>query len=127
VHKSRRLLKNHLYVDDIPLLTRIKERVLVHPFTDCWLWQGALNGHGYGQIGIRGSFTRVHRAVWQDTNGPIPAGMVVMHTCDVRHCCNPDHIRMGTQTENIHDMVLKGRGANRYGHYGPRVPKVRGR
>jgi hypothetical protein len=55
-----------------------------------------------------------HRAVWEEINGPIPKskgwhGRVVMHTCDNGWCCNPAHLRLGTQADNVRDMDAKGR------------------
>lgn len=44
-------------------------------------------------------------------NGPIPKGLVVRHTCDVRECVNPDHLILGTQKDNIRDMHDRGRYA----------------
>ncbi len=52
---------------------------------------------------------RMHRRMWEMVHGPIPDGMSVLHSCDVRSCCNPDHLRIGTQTENIADMDTRGR------------------
>lgn len=46
------------------------------------------------------------------TKGHIPAGMIVMHTCDNPPCCNPSHLVLGTQAENLADMRAKGRGVN---------------
>lgn len=51
----------------------------------------------------------VHRLTWINTNGPIPKGMCVLHTCDNPPCVNLDHLFLGTQADNIADMVAKGR------------------
>lgn len=53
-----------------------------------------------------------HRWMWECENGPIPDGMVVMHTCDNPPCVNIHHLRLGTQADNARDMAEKGRGSN---------------
>lgn len=78
----------------------------------CWLWTGFLNHDGYGRVGPRkGVHTgmRAHRWAWESVNGPIPAGMELMHTCDVRACVRVDHLRLGTHSENMADCFQKGR------------------
>jgi HNH endonuclease len=78
---------------------------------DCWLWQGSIDHRGYGQInagGDRGT-KLVHRLVYEDANGPIPAGRYVCHTCDNPQCVNPAHLWCGTSRDNALDMIAKGR------------------
>lgn len=74
----------------------------------CWIWNGSLV-RGYGSARIDGKTRRVHRVMYEIVNGPIPKGKVIMHTCDNPSCINPDHLRCGTQLENIRDCILKGR------------------
>ena len=50
-----------------------------------------------------------HRLVWELTYGPIPATMCVLHQCDNPACIEPSHLFLGTQQDNIADMVAKGR------------------
>jgi hypothetical protein len=52
---------------------------------------------------------RSHRAAWKLTHGPIPDGLQVLHRCDNPPCCNPAHLFLGTQQDNIADMHKKGR------------------
>lgn len=85
-----------------------------------WLWQGfvqpvrltsrGLHVGGYGDIGYRGKGRPVHRVMWMLVKGPIPPKMDVCHECDVRHCCNPDHLWLGTRKQNLLDMADKKRG-----------------
>lgn len=63
--------------------------------------------HGSFSIGNRKVYS--HRFAYEISRGPIPEGMVVMHSCDNGLCCNPLHLSLGTQSENIKDMHLKGR------------------
>jgi hypothetical protein len=68
---------------------------------------------GYGQIGGRKNGKRwpmyTHRVAWELAVGPIPAGASVLHKCDVPLCCNPSHLFLGTQTDNLADAREKGR------------------
>lgn len=78
---------------------------------NCWLWTGASGPHGYGGFGVRANLhLRAHRYSWEWTYGPIPDGLLVLHRCDVRLCVRPDHLWVGTQRENLVDMIAKGRG-----------------
>ena len=79
---------------------------------DCWLWIGRLRSDGYARLRVSSKGEErilAHRATWEEVNGPVPDGLCVLHRCDVRHCVNPAHLWLGTQTENIADMDAKGR------------------
>lgn len=76
----------------------------------CWPWTATLLHNGYGQMGWNGRHERAHRIAHMIAIGPIPPGLYVLHRCDNRPCCNPNHLTVGTQRENIRDMLAKGRG-----------------
>lgn len=76
----------------------------------CWLWTAALYDNGYAVFKVRPKQYRAHRWIVEQTRGPIPEGAVVMHTCDIRRCVNPDHLVVGSQADNQADMTAKGRG-----------------
>lgn len=75
----------------------------------CWNWTGALTSGGYGNCKENGRVVRAHRKAWELVNGPIPAGMWVLHHCDNRRCVNPAHLFLGTARDNAVDCVRKGR------------------
>jgi len=100
--------KGMLHLSDADYLARLKSKCT--PQADgCWLWNGSTITDGYGQMSYRGKYERIHRLMFSLVNGPIPAGMVVMHSCDVRHCINPAHLSLGTQKDNIGDAIKKRR------------------
>lgn len=83
----------------------------------CWLWTGAKTGHphgcgGYGVINFKRKAYGAHKVAWTITNGPVAKGLYVLHKCDVRHCCNPAHLFLGTHKDNMDDMTAKGRRAH---------------
>ena len=76
----------------------------------CWLWVGARRGDGYGALNVRGrGGYGAHRFSYEIHHGPIPDGMVVMHTCDVPLCVNPAHLALGTHRQNAADSARKAR------------------
>lgn len=86
------------------LMSRVK-------ITDkCWLWIGPLYRHGYGQVNTKEhGHGYAHRISWELNRGKIPKRLNVLHKCDVKNCVRPSHLFLGTQLENIHDCMKKGR------------------
>jgi len=76
----------------------------------CMEFVGHRTSGGYGGVTRDGRKLRAHRVAWEEANGPIPPGLFVLHRCDNPPCCNPDHLFLGTQQENVADRELKGRG-----------------
>lgn len=67
----------------------------------CWLWSGCKSRGGYGHVHFNKKTWRANRLAWFLTHGEIPSRMVVMHLCNNPSCINPDHLKIGTQSENI--------------------------
>jgi len=64
---------------------------------------------GYGAFGFDGKVQKAHRVAYMLTHGPIPDGGHILHSCDNPSCVNPDHLRVGTHTENMRDKLARGR------------------
>ena len=91
---------------------RIEKSIVRIPIAGCWLWTKSLGSHGYGQMMFADHKPRlVHRLAYEAFVGPIPEGRHVLHRCDVRSCCNPDHLFIGTAKDNMQDCKSKGRNS----------------
>jgi hypothetical protein len=88
-------------------LTRFNKKV--EKTDSCWLWVGKKMIDGYGNMWVEGKQIPAHRLSWLLHNGSIKEGLKVCHKCDVRHCVNPQHLFLGTQMDNMRDMIEKGR------------------
>ena len=78
----------------------------------CWEWIAGYTTNGYGKIKkIDGESRYAHRFSYELTYGKIIGGLLVCHHCDNHPCVNPEHLFLGTQKDNIDDMVQKGRSA----------------
>ncbi len=76
---------------------------------DCWEWTAYVDRHGYGGVKFDGKVQRAHRVAMILSGIEIPEGMCVLHACDNRICCNPDHLWLGSHAENNTDRNHKGR------------------
>ena len=73
----------------------------------CWLWI-ACKSYSYGKINIDGKRVLAHRVSWELANGHIPEGMLVLHHCDVPACVRPDHLYLGSKSDNMNDAYRRG-------------------
>jgi hypothetical protein len=76
----------------------------------CWPWTGVRIPSGYGQLWSGKRHRPATRIAVLLSGRDIPAGMIVCHTCDNPPCVNPDHLFVGTYSDNMRDMLAKGRG-----------------
>jgi len=94
----------------------IEQRSMPVTECGCWIWMMCIHREGYGlSKKIRGN-TRAHRISWIAHNGPIPAGLNVLHHCDIPACVNPDHLFLGTHQDNVADKMKKHRAARGTDH-----------
>lgn len=76
---------------------------------ECLIWVGDHSAKGYGYIRLNGKRLRAHRVMFEIHHGHIPAGTVILHSCDNPACINIAHLKAGSQLDNVHDMLNKGR------------------
>lgn len=83
----------------------------------CWEWTAHKTKYGYGMIsmGLKYRPIQANRAAWILHNGAIPEGKYVCHACDNPGCVNPKHLWLGDPSDNVHDMIAKGRDKIRNG------------
>jgi CDGSH-type Zn-finger protein len=93
---------------------RIINRIEKSP-NGCWVWKGKITPNGYGQMKTDGKTEYVHRIMYEENVSPITDGLCICHKCDNKPCCNPAHLFIGTQKENIADMIRKGRRPTLHG------------
>jgi hypothetical protein len=109
--KIEYLIVDHLSIKE---LTRIFSKIVVNPVTQCWEWTSAFDSHGYSLVWYKGANERVHRLLYAWAVKPIPKGRrkgipVLDHIiCDNPPCCNPSHVRLCQNRDN----VLRGNGTS---------------
>lgn len=95
--------------DYLQLVSPFWSNVHISEANDCWEWTRSLFAGGYGRVTSKGKVTGAHRIAYELVYGPIPQGLQVLHSCDNRKCCNPRHLSVGTNLDNVKDKVSRGR------------------
>ena len=86
-------------------IERFNEKYIINEDTGCWEYTGHINQSGYGVFrGNDSKWTEAHRFSFEYHKGPIKKGLVCCHSCNNRKCCNPEHLRQDTQSNNLIDM-----------------------
>lgn len=83
------------------LRRRLDDKLTPEPNTGCWLWTAAVNGPGYGNLGVAGHNRVAHRVAWLLAHGDLPDDVVLDHRCRQPACCNPAHLEVVTHAENV--------------------------
>ena len=106
------------YMSRIDAIEHLISKISINKETGCWNYPTS-SGIKYGEIRITGflgnprRIYRAHRLSYELFIGDIPEGMFVCHKCDIRSCCNPNHLFVGTHKDNMRDMAKKGRAKGR--------------
>jgi hypothetical protein len=87
---------------------RLKKYLIPLPFTGCDLFIGVTDRfNGYGMLTVNGKKEKAHRIAWKLYKGEIPKGFELLHSCDVKSCCNVNHLKIGTHAENMKDASVR--------------------
>jgi hypothetical protein len=103
------------------LIKRLLDTRRIDPVTKCWIWTGYIDKDGYGRFGVCVGYIKLvispHRAIAYLCLGLNlkDRELKCLHKCDTPACWNPLHLFIGTQQDNITDMINKGKLSNQYG------------
>ena len=109
------------------LESRFWPKVAVTDEDKCWEWTArAKHSFGYGRMTAgRGVNLKAHQISWALKNGRIPDGKLIRHSCDNPSCCNPSHLKVGTQVDNMQDCKRRGRLSPPPVHIGDSHPNAK--
>src|SRR5580692_9233343 len=86
---------------DLPTLDELKANCTITVY-ECWLWNGAV-ANGYASLRRGGVHYKGHRLAYQLAKGELPDDILLRHRCNRKRCINPEHLIVGTQSENMQD------------------------
>jgi len=123
--RSKDKRRRTVFIDDLnpverrdDIWWRLIEKSEVNPISGCIEWAGSTASDGYGQMKVNGKTMGVHRWMAHLTLGlDIDSKLCACHHCDNRKCINPEHLFVGTQKENMIDMMVKGRARRKRSEY----------
>lgn len=92
-------------------IERFKSKYIIDENTGCWNWVAALSNNGYGIFWFEDKNVYAHRYSFETFKNEITKDKVIMHLCDNPKCVNFNHLKLGTQADNIKDCVNKNRNS----------------
>ena len=107
-------------------IQRFENNIFYSP-CGCWIWTGnQRKKQGYGGFRYLGKMMLAHRVSYILYKGDFDIELSVCHSCDHPSCVNPDHLFLGTHSDNMKDMALKGRGKSKKGsdHYNSKLNEI---
>lgn len=99
------------------------KKVAIKSNNECWEWLGCKHRQGYGRYRLNKKIQLAHRYAFMYHHNLDSLSDCILHSCDNTSCCNPHHLRQGTQKENIADRVARGRTSRRFGKDNPSFGK----
>lgn len=91
------------------MMERLENKSIVNSDNGCREWTGVTNGSGYGKLEINKKTYSAHVISFETYKGEKTNGLQVLHKCDNKKCINPEHLFLGTQSDNMFDMHRKKR------------------
>lgn len=100
-------------MNTVPIKLRVERNSVPEPNTGCWIWVGACSdvskGRPRAKMTIAARPTTAARVVYEEYVGPITDGLHVLHKCDNPLCVNPDHLYLGSHSDNMRDLARSAR------------------
>jgi hypothetical protein len=87
---------------------RFEEKYMEYQWFQCWPFIESRNDDGYGEFWIDGRMVKAHRVAYALEHEEVPGDEFVLHSCHIPNCVNPNHLRLGTHSENVRDAVERG-------------------
>ena len=100
-------------------IDRFWPKVDIKSFDECWLWMAYEERNGYGVFRFNKKIWKAHRFSYLLHYGSIPNQLFILHKYDERLCVNPNHLFAGTNSDNMQDMISKGRNNHLFGNKHP--------
>lgn len=112
IHYERYKKHGYLKITHIDMTPKeiFMSKIKINEVNGCWEWQDHIGPLKYGHIKVKNKMWIASRYSYHLLVGNIPDGLFVLHRCDNPSCVNPDHLFLGTQKDNMQDMIKKGRG-----------------